>query len=154
MGLETKYDYKYYTVIDINDWIHGNEEWFDNGFTWEKAINFINHKLKTSEDKSANNFRVEYAKYCDDISVWRRQQDRNKNRPIFIRFQENQTIRTRGKGDLFVLFEVDDCYEEDDRVYSDDEDYIMSIELPNVLDVIPQINYGSLDDLAGYGGRL
>ena len=142
MVLETKYDYKYYTVIDINDWRHGNEEWFDDGFTWEKAINFINHKLKTSEDKSVNNFRVEYAKYCDGISFWIRQQERHKQLPIFIRFQENQTIKTKGEGDLFVLFEVDDFYEEDNCLYSDDDDYMMSIELPDGLVVIPQINYG------------
>ena len=45
MGIETKYDYTYYTVINTARWRRGNEEWLgydEDGFTWEKAINFIN----------------------------------------------------------------------------------------------------------------
>ena len=50
----------------------GNEEWLgydeDDGFTG-KAINFINHKFKTSKDNTVNNFIVEYAGYEQDIDV-------------------------------------------------------------------------------------
>ena len=46
MGIETKYDYKYYTVIDTEQWRRGNEDiWGGDGFTWGKAIEFINYKL-------------------------------------------------------------------------------------------------------------
>ena len=42
MTTETKYEYIYYTVINIEHWRRGNEEWFgEDGFTWENA-NFIN----------------------------------------------------------------------------------------------------------------
>ena len=38
MGIETKYDYKYYTVIDTEQWRRSNEDiWGDDGFTWEKS---------------------------------------------------------------------------------------------------------------------
>ena len=33
MGIETKYEYTYYTVIDTARWRRGNEEWFADGFT-------------------------------------------------------------------------------------------------------------------------
>ena len=32
MGIETKYEYTYYTVIDTARWRRGNEEWFADGF--------------------------------------------------------------------------------------------------------------------------
>ena len=64
MTIETRYDYTYYTVIDIEQWRRGNEDiWGDEGFTWAKAIDFINHKFITSKDKSVNNYRVDYAGY-------------------------------------------------------------------------------------------
>ena len=49
MGIETKYDYKYYTVINTEEWRRGNEDIWDHddeGFTWQKAIDFINYNLK------------------------------------------------------------------------------------------------------------
>ena len=45
MGIETKYDYTYYTAIDTEQWRRGNEDiWGTDGFTWAKAIDFINYK--------------------------------------------------------------------------------------------------------------
>ena len=67
MAIESKYEYIYYTVINIRDWMHGNEEWFGDEFTWDAAVNFVQHKLKTSEDDSVKKYKVEYAQYCDDI---------------------------------------------------------------------------------------
>lgn len=137
MVLETEYDNKYYTVININQLSPATrEEWFTDGFTWHEAINYVEHLLKISEDNSINNFRVEYAKYCDDISVWREEQEGNNNLPIFISFSENQRIET--SGELFVLYEVADSDEDDNRLYSDDDDYSLHIELPDVLNVIPR----------------
>ena len=140
MGIETKYDYTYYTVIDTEQWRRGNEDiWGDEGFTWAKAIDFINHKFKTSEDKSVNNFRVDYAGYEQDIDAWIRTHERHKERPVFVQFQDDQPIKTRGEGSMFVLYE-------DDGVHysSASDDY----------DGDSPDNYGTIDGLAGAGGRL
>jgi len=145
MGIETKYDYTYYTVIDTEQWRRGNEEWLgydedDEGFTWEKAIEFINYKFKNSEDTSVNKYRVDYAGYEQDIDAWIRTHERHKERPVFVQFQDDQPIKTVGEGSMFVLYE-------DDGVHyssaSDDDDN-------------PEcVNYdGSVDGLAGLGGRL
>jgi len=135
MGIETKYEYKYYTVIDTEQWRRGNEEWFgEDGFTWENAINFINHKLKTSKDNSVNNYRVDYAVFCNGICDWRRAQERHKERPVFVQFHEDQPIKIMGEGSLFVLYEEDYAEDEEDA-YSTGPDEIV-------------------DGLAGLGGRL
>lgn len=149
MGIETKYEYTYYTVIDTEHWRCGNEEWLgydedDVGFTWENAINFINHKFKTSEDKSVNNFIVEYAGYEQDIDAWIRAHERHKERPVFVKFQDDQQIKTTGEGSLFVIYQDDGVHysgvEDEQETYSTgpDDDH----------------NYGTVDGLAGYGGRL
>ena len=142
MGIETKYDYIYYTVIDTEDWRHGNEEWlgYDDeevGFTWEKAINFINHKFKTSEDKSVNNYRVDYTGYEQDIGDWIRIHERHKERPIFVQFQDDQSIKTTGEGSLFVLYEEE----------QDDDDTNESIS-------VRYVSRPDDDGLASAGGRL
>ena len=50
MGIESKYEYIYYTVIETEQWRRGNEDiWGTDGFTWAKAIDFINHKVKKTE---------------------------------------------------------------------------------------------------------
>ena len=72
-----------------------------------KAINFINHKFKTSKDESVNNFRVEYAGYEQDIDAWIRTYERHKERPVFVRFQDDQPIMKTGEGSLFVIYEDD-----------------------------------------------
>ena len=137
MGIETKYDYTYYTAIDTEQWRTGNEDiWGEDGFTWEKAINFINHKFKTSEDKSVNNYRVDYAGYEQDIDAWIRAHERHKERPVFVKFQDDQQIKTTGGGSLFVLYE-EEYAEDEEEAYSTgpDDDNIF-------------------DGLAGSGGRL
>ena len=139
MGIETKYDYTYYTAIDTEQWRRGNEDiWGDDGFTWEKAINFINHKFKTSEDKSVNNYRVDYAGYEQDIDAWIKAHERHKERPVFVQFQDDQQIKTTGGGSLFVLYE-EEYAEDEEEAYSTGPD---------------DDNYDSVDGLAGLGGRL
>ena len=71
MGIETKYDYTYYTVININELSPmTREEWFNDGIVdLDEAINYVEHLFKTSEDKSVNNYRVEYAGYEQDIGA-------------------------------------------------------------------------------------
>ena len=145
MGIETRYDYTYYTVIDTEQWRRGNEEYFYDGFTWEKAINFINHKLKKSDDISVNKYRVEYAGYEQDIDAWIRAHERHKERPVFVQFQDDQPIMRRGEGSMFVLYEIgygED--QEDDNMFTNEYNRIHS----------PDINEGSVDGLAGAGGRL
>ena len=142
MGIETRYEYTYYTVIETERWRPGNEEWLgydddDVGFTWENAINFINHKFKTSEDKSVNNYRVDYAGYEQDIDAWIRAHERHKERTVFVQFQDDQPIKTTGGGSLFVLYE-------DYNDYDDQQSWIPA----------PDVNEGSVDGLAGAGGRL
>ncbi len=106
MVIETRYDYIYYTVIHSNDWRRGNEDIFGNeGFDWELAIEFINHKLKTSTDSYINNFIVEAARYCDDIEHWRHRQIQHKDMPVFVQFQDDQPIITKGEGELFIIYE-------------------------------------------------
>ena len=150
MGIETRYDYTYYTVIDTERWRHGNEEWLgydedDVGFTWEKAIDFINHKLKKSDDISVNKYRVDYAGYEQDIDAWIRAHENHKERPVFVQFQDDQPIMRRGEGSMFVLYEIgygED--QEDDNMFTNEYNNIHS----------PDIDEGSVDGLAGYGGRL
>ena len=142
MTIETKYEYKYYTVINIEHWRRGNEEWFgEDGFTWENAINFINHKFKTSEDISVNKYIVEYAQYCNDIEYWISQQERHKERPVFVQFREDQEIKTKGEGSLFVIYRDEGVHY---RSASDDDNQYNS----NIHGIAPD------DNLAGYGGRL
>ena len=140
MGIETKYDYTYYTAIDTEQWRRGNEDiWGTDGFTWAKAIDFINHKFKNSEDKSVNNYRVDYAGYEQDIDAWIRTHERHKERTVFVQFQDDQPIKTTGEGSMFVLYEDDGVHY---NSASDDDN--------------PEcVNYdGNVDGLAGLGGRL
>ena len=149
MGIETKYDYTYYTVIDTEQWRRGNEEWFgydddDNGFTWTKAIEFINYKFKNSEDTSVNKYRVDYAGYEQDINAWIRAHERHKERTVFVQFQDDQQIKTTGGGSLFVIYEEEE-EEEDDNMFTNEYNNNHS----------PDGHYdGNVDGLAGLGGRL
>ena len=140
MGIETKYDYTYYTVIDTEQWRRGNEDiWGDDGFTWEKAIDFINHKFKTSQDETVNNYRVDYAGYEQDIDAWIRTHERHKERPVFVRFQDDQPIKMTGEGSMFVLYEEIDDDDDGGNMFDNN--------------IVPD-NYGTIDGLAGAGGRL
>ncbi len=127
MGIETKYEYIYYTIINTNQLGPlTREEWFDDGFTWHEAINYVEHLLKNSEDKSVNNYRVDYAQWCDDISHWIRSQERHKVIPIFVQFHDNQPVKLMGEGDLFVLYEEDNADDEGEIIISDIDDGLAS----------------------------
>ena len=139
MCIETKYEYIYYTIINTSQLGPATrEEWFNDGFTWNEAINYVEHLFKTSQDKSVNNYRVDYAQWCDDIDSWTSTQERHKSIPIFVQYQDNQTIKTMGEGELFVLYEdnLDDEYEDEEDAYSTGPD---------------EDNY---DGLASAGGRI
>ena len=144
MGIETKYEYIYYTVINTRELSPlTREEWFNDGFTWDAAINFIEHKFKTSQDKGLNNFRVEYAQYCDDIEFWRHRHIQHKEMPVFVQFQQDQEIKRKGEGDLFIIYEDDEVHysgvEDEEEAYSTgpDDDF-----------------NDRVDGLSRWGGRL
>lgn len=138
MGIETKYDYTYYTVIDTEQWRRGNEDiWGDEGFTWDAAVEFINYKFKNSDDKSVNNYRVDYAEYEQDIDAWIRTHERHKERAVFVQFQDDQPIKTTGGGSMFVLYE------------EEDESITVRYNRPD-----NDCNESYVDGLASAGGRL
>jgi len=144
MGIETNHEYIYYTIINTNQLGPlTREEWFDDGFTWHEAINYVEHLLKNSEDKSVNNYRVDYAGYEQDIGDWVRIHERNKERPVFVQFQDDQPIKTTGEGSMFVLYEEynDDDDEDEDSEYEGEDEY--NNHSPD-----------AEDGLAGLGGRL
>ena len=143
MGIETKYEYIYYTVTNINTWSPRlREEWFIDGFNWDEACLFVEHKFKTSKDESVNKYRVEYAHWEDDIKYWRHKQIQHKMLPIFVQFHDDQPIKTEGEGDLFIIYEDEGVHyssasDDDGNGWEDGPDYD-----------------GSVDGLAGAGGRL
>ena len=134
MGIETKYEYIYYTVVNIRGWMD------IDSFTWENAIEFIEDKFKESTDDSVNNFRVDSGQFCSDIDYWIRAQNRHKVRPVFVQFQDNQPIKLTGTGQLFELYEKEE--EANDDAYN------------RYWTEIPDYECGSVDGLAGAGGRL
>ena len=139
MAIESKYEYKYYTVINTSEWMHGNEEWFGDEFTWDAAVNFVQHKLKTSEDDSVRKYKVEYAQFCDDIGDWRNKHIQHDEMPVFIQFQQDQEIKREGEGGLFILYE-DDGVHYSSASDDDDDDALLCPDAE--------------DGLAGFGGRL
>ena len=151
MGIETKYDYIYYTTINISQLSPDTrEQWFNDGFTWDAAINFIEHKLKTSDDESVRKYRVEHAQYCDDIESWRHRHIQHKEMPVFVQFQQDQEIKRKGEGDLFIIYEDDGVhYSGAEGYYNDEvENNYGSSDCPD------GPYYGTTDGLAGAGGRL
>ena len=126
MGIEYRYDYTYYTVVDISEYLTEDE------FTWQVAIDIINRKFEDSEDEHVRKFRVDGARFVSDIDQWIRAQERHKVRPVFTQFSSEQNIVRTGEGQLFELYEEDD-----------DESYYVQPD-----------NNGSVDGLAGLGGRL
>ena len=144
MGIETKYDYIYYTVL--------NQAWFDAAdrtltteLTTERLVNAINNKLKRSNDSSLNCFRVDYIQHSDDIEQWVNRNLQHKECPVFVQIENNQPIITSGSGTLFVFYEEQD----DDEVTIDQAINNSSYWGPDAIDE------GTIDSsLARYGGRL
>ena len=91
--------------------------------------------------------RVEYAGYEQDIGDWIRIHENHKERPVFVQFQDDQPIKTTGEGSMFVLYEIG--YGEDEE---DDNMFHLLDEYNNIHS--SDINEGSVDGLAGAGGRL
>ena len=136
MGIETRYDYIYYTVLD-QDWFDEAERTLTTELTSERIVNAINIKLKRSNDSSLNCFRVDYIQHSDDIGHWIHRNLQHKECPVFVKIENNQPIIKSGTGTLFVFYEEEEA-----------DDYQDSIS----------VRYGdapdTVDGLASAGGRL
>ena len=135
MGIETRYDYIYYTVLD-QDWFDTAERTLTMELTTERLVNAINRKLKQSKDWTLNNFIVDYSQYSEDIEYWITKNVQHKECPVFVQIENNQRIITSGSGTLFVFYE-----EEEEEPFGFTPDGHDSY-------------YGTVDGLAGAGGRL
>ena len=135
MGIETNYNYIYYTVIHQN-WFDEAERILNAELTTEILINVIERKLKKHNDWTLNNLMVDYSQRSDDIEYWIHKNVQHKEQPVFIQLEDDQPIITSGSGTLFVFYEERD--EEDNQAVIDN----------------PDLYEGSVDSLAGYGGRL
>ena len=140
MGLETRYEYIYYTVLD-QDWFDTARRTLTMELTTERLVNVINRKLKYIHDKYNDKLlEVDYSQHCDDIDHWIQRNVQHKERPVFVQIDNNQPIITSGSGTLFVFYE-------------DDEDDEVTIE-----QAINDSSYWNgpdgIDGLSGAGGRL
>lgn len=136
MGIETKYDYIYYTVIHQN-WFDEAERILNAELTTEILINVIERKLKNNNDWTLNNLKVDYSQRSEDIEYWITKNVQHKDRPVFIQLEDDQPIITSGSGTLFVFYEDN---KDDDEISTSSPD--------------GHYYYGSIDGLAGAGGRL
>ena len=135
MGIETRYDYIYYTVIRQN-WFDEAERILNAELTTEILINVIERKLKNNNDWTLNNLKVDYSQRSEDIEYWITKNVQHKDRPVFIQLEDDQPIITSGSGTLFVFYEDN---KDDDEISTSSPDGHY---------------YGSVDGLAGAGGRL
>ena len=139
MGIEYRYDYIYYTVLDLRtiyDFLRSTNH--DDYMTLSEseilkiASIAIDNQLKNNEDDTLNNYKVDYSWHSMDIGYWISRHIRHKEVPIFIQIQDTQPIQLTGSGCLFVLYNIEE----------------------ETNDTIPDTSYGDLDALAGLGGRL
>ena len=148
MGIETKYDYIYYTVIHQN-WFDEAERILNAELTTEILINVIERKLKNNNDWTLNNLKVDYSQRSEDIEYWINMNVRHKERPVFIQIENNQPIVTSGPGTLFVFYEE----QEDDDGPAGPQGPTGDVH-PQSWIGAPDHNEGTVDGLAGLGGRL
>ena len=141
MGIETRYDYIYYTVLH-QDWFDEAQRILTTDATTEILINVIERKLKQSKDWTLNNFKVDYSQRSDDIGHWIHRNLQHKECPVFVQLEDDQPIITSGSGTLFVFYEEQE--DDDDNMFTNEYNRIHS----------PDHNEGTVDGLAGLGGRL
>ena len=122
MGIETKYDYIYYTVL-TQDWFDEAERTLNTELNTERLVNAINNKLKRSNDPTLNIFKVDYSQSSDDIEQWISRNVQHKEQPVFVQIENNQPIITSGSGTLFVLYEENEDEVEDNYGTSDCPDH-------------------------------
>ena len=142
MVIETRYDYIYYTVLDVEaaanvlqeadtvEELSAATSARERENIWIKSLNKL---FRESNDFTVNNFRVDSAQYCDDIKHWCHRNIQHKECPVFIRYNEEQSVKIEGEGHMFYLYE---------EVQEEDIGWIIA----------PDCNYDG--GLGGYGGRL
>tara|TARA_A100001015_G_scaffold97818_1_gene108646 strand:+ start:245 stop:694 length:450 start_codon:yes stop_codon:yes gene_type:complete len=149
MGIETRYNYFYYTVLD-QDWFEQAERTLTTELTTEIIVNVINLKLKRSNDSTLNCFKVDYSQHSDDIERWIYRNMQHKECPIFVQIENNQPIITSGKGTLFVFYQEQEEEEGNVDVECDDETrYNEDVQV-----IASSDNQGTVDSLTGLGGIL
>lgn len=143
MVVETKYDYIYYTVLDVEavanvlqeadtiEEILAASNATERENIWIKSLNKL---LRESNDFTVNNFRVDSVQYCDDIEHWRHRNIQHKECPVFVKYNDSQPVKNEGEGHMFYLYEEEKEEEVEVEYYSPPPD--------------------GYDGLAGYGGRL
>ena len=141
MGIETRYDYIYYTVLH-QDWFDEAQRILNSELTTEILINVIERKLKRSKDWTLNNFKVDYSQRSEDIGHWIHRNLQHKECPVFVQLEDDQPIITSGSGTLFVFYEEQE--DDDDNMFTNEYNRIHG----------PDHNEGTVDGLAGLGGRL
>tara|TARA_A100001011_G_C14101329_1_gene752948 strand:+ start:407 stop:907 length:501 start_codon:yes stop_codon:yes gene_type:complete len=166
MGIETRYDYNYYTVLGVENIVKllseaGTADEMMDTLTLEEVkhiwIDSLNKVFKDNKDYTVNNFRVDDAWYCDDISHWCHRNMQHKECPVFIQYNDKQTVKVEGVGYIFSLYEeLDQCdngYEDEllSQRYNGDETRY-NYEVHGIAP--PDIDEGCVDGLAGLGGRL
>ena len=141
MVLETRYDYIYYTVLDIQSAANVLQEAgtveeilaasnsTERENIWIKSLNKL---FRESNDFTVNNFRVDSVQYCDDIEHWCHRNIQHKECPVFVQYNEDQSVKIEGEGHMFYLYQ-----EEEENTYW-----------------CPGPDYNNVDGLAGAGGRL
>ena len=147
MVLETRYDHIYYTVLDVEAAANVLQETdtveelsaASNATERENIwINSLNKLFRESNDFTVNNFRVDSTLYCEDIEHWRHRNLQHKECPVFVRYNENQSVKIEGEGQMFYLYQEEEEEEEENTSWTPGPDY----------------SDGDLDGLAGAGGRL
>ena len=145
MVVETRYDYIYYTVLDVEtvatvlqeadtiEEILAASNATERENIWIKSLNKL---FRESNDFTVNNFRVDSVQYCDDIEHWRYRNMQHKECPVFVKYDESQPVKNEGEGHMFYLYEEEEEEEEENTSWA------------------PGPEYNGLDGLAGYGGRL
>ena len=146
MVIETRYDYIYYTVLDVQgiwkllraagtmDEMMGIPTTESTEHIWIKSLNKM---FKNSKDDTIYNFRVDSAQYCDDIKHWYHRNMQHKECPVFVKYNETQPVKIKGEGHMFYLYEEEE-----------EEETIMNSG-PG-----PDVAEWECDGLAGAGGRL
>ena len=145
MVLETRYDYTYYTVLDIEaaanvlqeadtvEELSAASNARERENIWIKSLN---KHLRENNDHTVNNFRVDSIQYCNDIGHWRNRNIQHKDCPVFVQYNESQPVKIEGEGYMFYLYQEEEEEEEENTSWA------------------PGPEYNGLDGLAGAGGRL
>ena len=117
MGFETNYVYIYYTVLDMQDILEllrevGTiDEMLDTLTMSERErlwIDSLNKSFRYSNDDTVNNFRVDEARYCDDIKQWYHLNMQHYKCPVFVQYNYIQSVKIDGEGHMFYLYEKED----------------------------------------------